>query len=316
MRKIYLWSISLFTILVGAQERYEAFGVNNKYGIVEIQNQKEYVAPDFSDINLLVTDYLALQNGNQVSFYSRETGEKTVLDKVKWQNVYLNDKKYEHFQDANNSYLIADRFKEKIILPRKYSAVDNQFFKEGRKYFVGVHDHKLDIYKSSDITKPLIKDVKASGYFTDFYTKTGTTEVKQLHIFYGEGMVNVYNDHLKPIKSYKGNAAGLGDLNDIMEKDYKQVLRPPSVSNVFAGEFWWKGKSTGGKTKIWNRKNLNKSFVINGDYGIWDIKYNNQWIDLRNEDRTKLYKFRVDMENKRIILPQKYQEELSPVFSD
>ena len=116
MRKIYLWSISLFTILAGAQERYEAFGVNNKYGIVEIQNQKEYVAPDFSDINLLVTDYLVLQNGNQVSFYSRETGEKTVLDKVKWQNVYLNDKKYEHFQDANNSYLIADRFKEKIIL--------------------------------------------------------------------------------------------------------------------------------------------------------------------------------------------------------
>ena len=84
--------------------------------------------------------------------------------------------------------------------------------------------------------------MKASGYFTDFYTKTGTAEVKQLHIFYGEGMVNVYNDHLKLIKSYKGNAAGLGDLNDIMEKDYKQVLRPPSVSNVFAGEFWWKGK--------------------------------------------------------------------------
>ncbi|MCP1251974.1 MULTISPECIES: DUF4640 domain-containing protein [Elizabethkingia] len=316
MRKIYLWSISLFTAFVGAQERYEAFGVNNKYGIVDIQNQKEYVAPDYNDINLLVTDYLALQNGNQVSFYSRETGEKIVLDRVKWQNVYLNDKKYEHFQDANNSYLIADRFKEKIVLPRKYSAVGNQFFKEGRKYFVGVHDHKLDIYKSSDITKPLIKDVKASEYFTDFYTKTGTAEVKQLHIFYGEGMVNVYNDHLKLIKSYKGNAAGLGDLNDIMEKDYKQVLRPPSVSNVFAGDFWWKGKSTGGKTKIWNRKNLSKSFVVNGDYGIWDIKYNNQWIDLRNEDRTKLYKFRVDMENKKIILPQKYQEELSPVFSD
>ena len=55
--------------------------------------------------------------GNQVSFYSKETGEKIVLDRVKWQNVYLNDKKYEHFQDANNSYLIADRFKEKIILP-------------------------------------------------------------------------------------------------------------------------------------------------------------------------------------------------------
>ena len=72
-------------------------------------------------------------------------------------------------------------------------------------------------------------------------------------------MVNVYNDHLKLIKSYKGNAAGLGDLNDIMEKDYKQVLQPPSVSNVFAGEFWWKGKSTGGKTKIWNRKILVKA---------------------------------------------------------
>lgn len=71
------------------------------------------MTPDYSDINLLVTDYLALQNGNQVSFYSRETGEKTVLDRVKWQSVYLNDKKYEHFQDANNSYLIADRFKEK-----------------------------------------------------------------------------------------------------------------------------------------------------------------------------------------------------------
>ena len=83
----------------------------------------------------------------------------------------MNDKKYEHFQDANNSYLIADRFKEKIVLPRKYSAVGNQFFKEGRKYFVGVLDHKLDIYKSSDVTKPLIKDMKASEYFTDFYTK-------------------------------------------------------------------------------------------------------------------------------------------------
>lgn len=56
MRKIYLWSISLFTAFVGAQERYEAFGVNNKYGIVDIQNQKEYVTPDYSDINLLVTD--------------------------------------------------------------------------------------------------------------------------------------------------------------------------------------------------------------------------------------------------------------------
>lgn len=316
MRKIYLWSISLFTVLAGAQERYEAFGVNNKYGIVDIQNQKEYVAPDYSDINLLITDYLALQNGNQVSFYSRETGEKTVLEKLKWQNVYLNDKKYDHFQDANNSYLIADRFKEKIVLPRKYSVVDSQFFKEGQKYFVGVHDHKLDIYKSSDITKPLIKDVKASEYFTDFYTKTGNAEVMQLHIFYGEGMVNVYNDHLKLIKSYKGNAAGLGDLNNIMEKDYKQVLRPPSVSNVFAGEFWWKGKSTGGKTKIWNRENLSKSFVINGDYDIWDVKFNDQWIDIRNEDRTKLYKFRVDMENKKIILPQKYLEELLPIFSD
>jgi hypothetical protein len=259
MRKIYLWSISLFTAFVGAQERYEAFGVNNKYGIVDIQNQKEYVTPDYSDINLLVTDYLALQNGNQVSFYSRETGEKTVLDKVKWQNVYLNDKKYEHFQDANNSYLIADRFKEKIVLPRKYSAVGNQFFKEGRKYFVGVHDHKLDIYKSSDITKPLIKDVKASEYFTDFYTKTGTEEVKQLHIFYGEGIVNVYNDHLKLIKSYKGNAAGLGDLNDIMEKDYKQVLRPPSVSNVFAGDFGGKENPQVEKQRFGTGKTLVKA---------------------------------------------------------
>lgn len=53
------------------------------------------------------------------------------MDKVKWQNVYLNDKKYEHFQDANNSYLIADQFKEKIVLPRKYSAVGNQFLKKG-----------------------------------------------------------------------------------------------------------------------------------------------------------------------------------------
>lgn len=56
--------------------------------------------------------------------------------------------------------------------------------------------------------------------------------------------------NLKLIKSYKGNAAGLGDLNDIMEKDYKQVLQPPCVSNVFAGEFWWKGKSTGGKRRF------------------------------------------------------------------
>ena len=78
--------------------------------------------------------------------------------------------------------------------------------------------------------------MKASEYFTDFYTKTGTSEVKQLHIFYGEGMVNVYNDHLKLIKSYKGNAAGLGDLNDIMEKDYKQVLQP-QVSAMFCGRF-------------------------------------------------------------------------------
>ena len=31
----------LFTAFVkSAQERYEAFGVNNKYGIVDIQNQK------------------------------------------------------------------------------------------------------------------------------------------------------------------------------------------------------------------------------------------------------------------------------------
>ncbi|MCL1673799.1 hypothetical protein [Elizabethkingia ursingii] len=316
MRKIYLWSISLFTVLVGAQERYEAFGINNKYGIVEIQNQKEYVAPDYSNINLLVTDYLALQNGDQVSFYSKETGEKTVLDRVRIQFIYLKDKAYEHFQDANKSYLIADRFNEKIVLPHKYSSVGNQFFKEGRKYFVGVHDHKLDIYKSSDITKPLIKDMKASRYFTDFYTKISASEALQLHIFYGEGTVEVYDDHLKLIKSYNENAIGLSDLNEILGKDYKQVWRPVGISNIVAGEFWWKGKSTGGKTKIWNRKNLNKSFVINGDYDIWDIKFNDQWIDIRNKDRTKLYKFRVDIENKKIILPQKYQEELSPVFSD
>lgn len=78
MRKIYLWSISLFTAFVGAQERYEAFGVNNKYGIVDIQNQKEYVTPDYSDINLLVTDYLALQNGNQVSFYSEKPEKNSI----------------------------------------------------------------------------------------------------------------------------------------------------------------------------------------------------------------------------------------------
>ena len=78
MRKIYLWSISLFTAFVGAQERYEAFGVNNKYGIVDIQNQKEYVTPDYSDINLLVTDYLALQNGNQVSFIPEKPEKNSI----------------------------------------------------------------------------------------------------------------------------------------------------------------------------------------------------------------------------------------------
>ncbi len=83
MRKIYLWSISLFTAFVGAQERYEAFGVNNKYGIVDIQNQKEYVAPDYSDINLLVTDYLALQNGNQVSFLFQRNRRKNSIGQSK-----------------------------------------------------------------------------------------------------------------------------------------------------------------------------------------------------------------------------------------
>ncbi len=317
LNKIYRLGMCMLGTLLWAQQKYEAFGVNNKYGIAEIQNMQEYEAPNYDKINLFVTDYMVLQNGDKVSFYSKETGEKITLDKDKtmWQSVYLNNHKYEHYQDANKSYLIPDQFKNRVMLPRKYSNILSGSFKEGRKYIVAVHHHKLDVYKSPDVTKPLIKDMKASDYFTDFYTKVATDEVKLLHIFYGEGTVSLYDENLKLIKSYKGNTTGLGDTNDLIEKDYKQVLKPPQISNIIAGDFWWKAKYSDGKTKIWNRRNPVESFVVKGNYGVWDVKNNDQWIELKSEDRTKKYQFRVDMEHQRILLPQKYQEELLPEFS-
>lgn len=289
-------------------ERFEAFGVNKMYGLMEYGYGSEMVASQYKGINFKFTDYIALYNKQHYDFYYKETGEKRSLTDLQQPYIKLNNIVYQHFTDSLSSYLLPFTVNNLIKMPKKYTSLSNT-----ANYLVAFLDNKFTIFDSINISTPKIKSIKADTYSEEFVSHNNTPT--GIILFWGIKTIYVYNKDFHLLKSYKSNQKDHKKVLEIISKEFPLADKKEiSWSNMIEPKLW-STSFENNVTTVSLYKDRTKTFIVKGNYEAQLVPgATENWVDLQNIETKKSYQFRVDFDNNLFLLPAKYITELGLKF--
>lgn len=306
MKKIIILILSLCSLSGMAQEKYEAFQYEDKFGVVEMNTLNEFIEPTYSERNSYF-DPITLINGSEYTFIDRVSG-KAETYKTTNQELRFNGNYYMHFYKYDKSVFIPRDAKIKISFNKKYrEAIGN-----GSDLIVK-HDGMFEVFAKPNFKTPKVKDIKAKKVYQDFVFRKRTQKEEYLTIFYGNDAIYVYDKNYKLLKEYPSYTeyesrmfeAISGEFTEVEEEDY-----PPAMSLM--PEYFSVDNKEG--YTIFTSNEFKKPFQIKGTYRNHIIYGKTDWIIITNKETDKRYSFRIDFEKKRFLLPKKYQEILELKF--
>ncbi|KAA5538058.1 hypothetical protein [Paenimyroides baculatum] len=306
MKKIIILLLSLCSLSGMAQEKYEAFQYEDKFGVVEMNTLNEFIEPTYSERNSYF-DPIALMKGIEYTFIDRVSGKAETYITTN-QELRFNGNYYKHFYKDDKSVFIPRDAKIKISFNKKYhEAIGN-----GSDLIVK-HDGLFEVFAKSNFKTPKVKDIKAKKVYQDFVFRKRTQKEEYLTIFYGNAAIYVYDKNYKLLKEYPSDTeydskmfeAISGEFTKVEKEDY-----PPAMALM--PEYFSVDNKDG--YTIFTSNEFQKPFQIKGNYRNHVIYDEKEWIILINKETNKRYSFRIDFEKKRFLLPKEYQEILEVKF--
>ncbi|WP_177761226.1 hypothetical protein [Flavobacterium sp. I3-2] len=296
-----------------AQEKYEAFQYENKFGIVNKENLEEYLEPKFEEYAPIFTDVLAFVNKDIFYFFNKETGE-SISYKTKDEYLYLkNRSKYFHFLEDNKSLLISSTvFADKFLLEKEYNNFENS-----SDYIIAYSDdNKIDVF-DKDNMRLKIRDIPAKRYMEQKILDTNTQIEFYVNVFFGMETVLFYDEDYNLLKEIETKVPDRFEAFSLIKKHFTIV-----ESNLERG--------AGGRAEIirWESNKVKDKtaftfghlgFEIAGSYeeilfpinSIYkDSKSLNYWVVLNNKETKNLHAFKIDYKNNAFIYPKKYLKKL------
>lgn len=300
--------LSLCSLYAMAQEKYEAFQYEDKFGVVEINTLNEFIGPTYSDRNSYF-DPITLINGIDYTFIDRVSGKAETYITTN-QELRFNGNYYMHFYKEDKSVFIPRDAKIKISFNKKY----REAIGAGGNLLVK-HDGLFEVYAKPNFKTPKVKDIKAKKIYKDFVFRKRTQKEEYLTIFYGNDAIYVYDRNYKLLKEYPSDTEYESGMFEVISGEFTKVEKeeyPPAMALM---PEYFSVDNTDGYT-IFTSNEFQKPFQIRGNYRNHVIYGEKEWIILINKETNKRYSFRIDFEKKRFLLPKKYQEILELKFTE
>ena len=306
MKKITILFLSFFSLSVIAQEKYEAFQYEGKFGVVEINILNEFIEPTYSDRNSYF-DPITLLNGLEYTFIDRITGKAESYTSTN-EELRFNGNYYKHFYKEGKSVFIPRDAKNKITFNKEYrEAIGN-----GSDLIVK-YDGLYEVYAKPNFKTPKVKDIKAKKVYKDFVFRKRTQKEEYLTIFYGNDAIYVYDRNYKLLKEYPSDTEYESRMFEAISGEFTKVEKDGDLNAYDVAPSYFAESFKDGYTTFTSDE-FKKPFQIKGKYRNHIIYGKTDWIILTNRETDKTFSFRIDFEKKRFLLPQKYQEILELKF--
>lgn len=297
-----LWCIGIF-----AQDRYDAFEIDKKFGIMDLRTMETFEEPSYDSWDKMFTDAVALSNGAEYTFFSRTTGKTETFSSAAGM-CYFNAGLYRFFLKNNKSVAIPSKTAKKIFLPKRYDSVAG----DGSNLYV-ITNGMYDVFKRPDFKKPKLVNIEASKLFKGILYAVHKDEELFTAVFYGGSHIYVYDGSLKLLNTYAAQTDSEEQVFRIISANFIKTEKEELPSDYATIPRYWVMEYKDGYTKVSSLK-YDRSFSLKGEYSngvMWDEQ---DWVSITELQTGRQYGFKVDFENRKFGLPQKYQAVLELKF--
>lgn len=306
MKKIMILFLVICSITALAQEKYEAFQYEGKYGVVEINTLNEFIEPTYSNLNSYF-DPITLINGIEYTFIDRITGKAESYTSTN-EELRFNGNYYMHFYKEGKSVFIPRDAKNKITFNKEYREATGN----GSDLIVK-NNGLYDVYADPNFKTPKVKDLKAKKVYRDFVFRKRTQKEEYLTIFYGNDAIYVYDRNFNLLKKYPSTETYESSMFEVISGEFTKIEKVGNLSNYAVAPQYFTANFKEGYSTITSVE-YKHTFTIKGNFRTSTIYGEEDWLVLTEKETDKKHSFKVDFKNKRFLLPKKYQEILEVKF--
>lgn len=308
MKKTLLFCLLFVSTFIYAQKKYAVFGIDNKFGVVNILTGDEFIKPEFVQNKIFFRDFISFVTNDELILFNKIDGEKSIYKKTQDDSFYLRDLVSKMGESSLRLHIIEDNKSkvvnsenEKIVLPKQYLKLEST-----KELLFGINDdNTIDVFKYKNLNE-IILTIKASNFINERIYKAGSEDYKRYYVFYTVNGIFVYNDNFELAKSYDKGGKSNNEILNILKEDFV------TSEVITQGMYWedWYLKYSNEYT-IFEFEGM-PYFKLKGDFDL----ITNDWrfIEIKDKKTNKKYFFYFDVENRRISLPKKVQNEFDLQF--
>ncbi|WP_177761208.1 hypothetical protein [Flavobacterium sp. I3-2] len=308
MKKTLLFCLLFVSTFIYAQKKYAVFGIDNKFGVVNILTGDEFIKPEFVQNKIFFRDFISFVTNDELILFNKIDGEKSIYKKTQDDSFYLRDLVSKMGESSLRLHIIEDNKSkvvnsenEKIVLPKQYLKLEST-----KELLFGINDdNTIDVFKYKNLNE-IILTIKASNFINERIYKAGSEDYKRYYVFYTDNGIFVYNDNFELAKSYDKSGKNNNEILNILKEDFV------TSEVITQGMYWedWYLKYSNEYT-IFEFEGM-PYFKLKGDFDL----ITNDWrfIEIKDKKTNKKYFFYFDVENRRISLPKKVQNEFDLQF--
>lgn len=309
MKKLTTLILLFHCVMTFAQNTYEVFQYDGKYGVVNTSTLTEFVEPKFENWNDWFKDAVALRNGQEYTFYNKTTGKDESFTNTE-QGARFNSDYHMHFLRNGKTVLIPRETKNMLFFDRRFDEM-----KGSGGDLIVKYNNIFDVYAKPDFKTPKIKNIEATKIYDGQIFRKRTQKSEYVTIFYGKEAVFVYDKNFNLLKKYNKAANYDTQMYDVIANEFEKVNELNEEYGVMAAPDYWQVSFKDGYTTITSQY-YRKSFTIKGDFNPSTLYGNHNFVYLKDKTNQKRYAFIIDYDKKQFQFPKKYQEELQLKFVD
>lgn len=299
--------VLISSLTSSAQKQYTDFSVNKKYGVVNVTNLDEYVAPSYTKQVFFTDDYLGFEKGIDLEFYNKKTGQLSTFSTAELHyHLYVKTKEYLHIATKENkSALLDQRLSITATFPDLYNSINNFLF---TPFIIAKSKNGFDIYNTRQTPFKLVyKQIKATDYsIIKIWNKEN--ELEFYAVFYGKEKVYLYTEDFSLMKTIPAHAATEKEAIAVLKSHYNVDDGPENFDPPIAAEraHWYLVKVENGY-KIYETQLFSTLFLKIKERFTVESTWSDE-VSVSDKSNGDIYIFNLDGKNKKALIPLKYQQ--------
>lgn len=306
---MYKYLLYFFALLssftVSAQDNFSEFIVNQKYGIVNVQNLEEKVAPVYTKRIFFSRDYIVFEKDSRVDMYQRITGNMIQFQTAEpHYHLYVNTSEFLHITtEQQKSALLDEQLNIAITFPYQYTSINNFL---SSSFIIAKSNKGYDIYNTEQSFKLLHKQIKAVDYFI-INVKNKEKIFENYTVFYGNGTVNVYTEKFKLLKVIPSGAHTVNEAMQALNPYFMAELLPEESAPIVVGQLQdWNFVTDESGFNIYEDQRFPQTqFKVKSEFQIMD---DGGYVCVYNLYGKGRFSFKLNEAGKKALIPVKYQQ--------